>query len=63
MDDVLQQRHLEEINNALHLLSQLVPEIEKALRAGVDVTRQQQAALHYQRRLMEIKRVYFPNSP
>lgn len=63
MDSPLQQPQLDKINDTLHTLSLLIPEIERAMRAGIDVSRQQAAAAYYRQRLLTIKGQYFPGQP
>lgn len=57
----LDDSHLAEINDALAVLVETRKAIDKAKRAGIDMTSQEIAAKDAEDKLRQIKQVYFPN--
>lgn len=51
------------IDAALHAITELLPEIERAETAGEDVAETRLRAQHQRDRLMAIKRAYWPERP
>ena len=53
--------HLEQIKQALAVIARAEIEIDRAKRAGIDVTQQTQQLADSKAKLLQIKNVYFPN--
>lgn len=53
----------QKINAALHGLGNTIQEIGMAQRAGLDCAQEDQLCKDLERRLNQIKAVYFPNHP
>lgn len=63
MDSPLNETHRRDINKQLAELNGLLQEIEKAERAGVDMTEARMRRDHIYQYLTAIKAEYFPNKP
>ena len=53
--------HLEQIKQALGVIARAEIELDRAKRAGIDVTMQAQQLADSKAKLLQIKNVYFPN--
>lgn len=57
----LTEQHYQDIKNGLEAINKAKAQIALAKRAGLDVTAQEAAANDTERKLLQIKQVYFPN--
>lgn len=57
----LNDDHYQQIQNGLDILTALQPELDRAKRAGIDVSVQQADADAAKAKLLALKNNYFPN--
>lgn len=59
----LTDNHRKKLNQALHALAELIPELDKAERAGFDVKEERARCSYLRESCKKIKAAYFPDQP